>query len=412
MIKRTLLFVFAAMQIHCTAQNILKQIIKTDSFYTKYKDVFLHPEKYHLQIIYTQINRDKDNVPHLKKYFLEPPSKNYFYPASLVKLPFSALALEKIDRLNISDLTKDSRLLIDSLHRCQTKEYVDTTAESGYPSIAQYLKKMLLVSNNKACNRIYEFLSPDYINKRLHEMGYQNILINQRLGGGCDTNDNRFTNPFVFLRNDSSVIYKQAADTDNAAIANCALCTKIGRGFKEDGRIRPPRNFCDNNYIPFEDENNILLSIIFPECINPSLQFHITESDYQFLYKYMSMLPRESDYPHYDEKVYKDNFKKYIYFGTTDSIKDSTVRSFNIVGRAYGFLADCAYIVDPDTHTEFCLSVLIYANEKNILNTGKYQYDSLALPFMADLGHLIFNYEQKRTKKHIAYLNAWRFHYP
>ncbi|HVA97777.1 MAG TPA: serine hydrolase, partial [Bacteroidia bacterium] len=276
MIKRTLLFIFAAMQIHCTAQNVLKQIIQSDSFYTKYKYVFLHPEKYRLQIIYTQINRDENNIPHLKKYFYYPSSKKYFYPASLVKLPFSALALEKIDQLNISNLNKDTRLFIDSLHRCETKENFDTTSKSGYPSVANYIKRMLLVSDNRACNRIYEFLSPAFINKRLHQMGYKSIKINQRFGGGCDTSDNRYTNPFVFLSADSTVIYKQAADTDKAAIANHALHTKLGKGFLEDRRVRPPRDFRYNNYIPFADENNILLSIIFPQCFKLSQRFNIS----------------------------------------------------------------------------------------------------------------------------------------
>ena len=194
-------------------------------------------------------------------------------------------------------------------------------------------------------------------------------------------------------------IYKQPPAFDSDEIQNHASQTTIGKAFKDGYKLLPPKNFCCNNYIPFEDENNILLSLIYPHAVKPSERFNLSGEDYSFLKKYMGMLPRESSHPTYDTINYPDNFKKYIYFGMTKDIEDTTIRSYNIVGRAYGFLADCAYIKDSKTGTEFFLSVLIYVNKKNILNTNDYQYDSIGLPFMSDLGHAIYNYELKRKKK-------------
>ena len=389
----------AAVYFPCSGQNILTNLIQKDSLYTKYKEIFDHPAKYHLQVIYTQINHDKNNRVILKKYLLEPPTAKYYYPASLVKLPLAALSLEKINQLKIQDLSKDTRLCIDSSHACQMKEYCDTTSISGYPSVSQYLKRMLLVSDNNAYTRIYEFLTPAYINKQLHEMGYVNATVNQRFKAGCDSTDNRYTNGFIFLNKDSAVIYSQPSACYNDEIKNHATHTIVGKAFQDGNKLLPPKNFDHNNYIPFEDENNILLSIIYPRAISPQKRFNLTEEDYTFLKKYMSMLPRESTYPTYKSKDYPDNFKKYIYFGTTGNIADTTIRSYNIVGRAYGFLADCAYIKDSKTGTEFFLSILIYVNKKNILNTNDYQYDSIGLPFMSDMGHAVYNYELKRKKK-------------
>jgi len=398
-IKGLIIVAAIAVEFPCEGQNILTAIIQKDSLYTKYKEVFDNPTKYHLQIIYTQVNRDKYNKVTLKKYLLEPPTKRYYYPASLVKLPLAALSLEKINKLKIANLSKYTRLCIDSSHTCETKEYYDTTAISGYPSIAQYIKRMLLVSDNNAYSRIYEFLAPTYINKRLHEMGYMNATINQRFKAGCDSTDNRYTNGFIFLDKDSNSIYTQPSACYNEDIRNHATHTTIGKAFKDGNKLLPPRNFSRNNYIPFEDENDILLSLIYPRSVGPSRRFDLTAGDYLFLKKYMSMLPRESTYPTYNTKEYPDNFKKYIYFGTTGNIEDTTIRSYNIVGQAYGFLADCAYIKDSKTGTEFFLSILIYVNEKNILNTNDYQYKTIGLPFMSDMGHAIYKYELKRRKK-------------
>jgi len=411
--KRILYLAFILLQINVWAQkNILKQLIQADSFHIKYAEVLANPTKYHLQVIYTQIIRDSNNVPHLHKYYLTLPTRDYYYPASLVKLPLVAMALEKLNKLNINGLNKDTRLWVDSACICQKRQFRDTTAKSRYPSIAHYIKKMLLVSDNYSYNRLYEFLTPAYINKRLHELGYKKAMVNQRFTGACDSTDNRMTNPFTFLSGDSTVLYKQDEDSNANPITNSASHTVIGKGYMQDGKILSPKDFRWNNYIPFDDMNGILLSLLFPNRVDPSKRFKLTTEDYEFLHKYMSMLPRESDYPHYDQKNYKDNYKKYIYFGTTDTIADTAVRSFNIVGRAYGFLADCSYIVDVKDHVEFCLSVLIFANKKEILNTDDYQYADLALPFMSDLGHLIFNYEKKHKKKHPADLSKMLFHYP
>ncbi len=397
--KACILVVLSAMYLQCCGQNILKAILHNDSLDTKYKEVLTHPGKYHLQVIYTRVIHDKNKHTILKKYFLEPPTKKYYYPASLVKLPLAALALEKINKLKIDNLTKDTRLSIDSSHNCETKEHYDTTAANGYPTIAQYLKRMLLVSDNNAYNRTYEFLSPAYINKRLHEMGYGSATINQRFNGGCDSTDNRYTNKFTFLDNTSNIIYSQPADYNSGNIKNHAVHTIIGKSFQDGNRRLPAKNFRYNNYIPFEDENYILLSLIYPKAVKPSRRFNLTKDDYAFLKTYMGMLPRESTYPRYDSKDYPDNYKKYIFFGTSGNTRDTSVRSYNIVGRAYGFLADCAYIKDSKTGVEFFLSILIYVNEKDILNTDDYQYDSIGLPFMTDVGRAIYRYELKKKKK-------------
>lgn len=398
---RAILFFIAALQTCAAQKNVLLHIIQSDSLDIKYHKLFEHPSRYHFQIIYTEITRDSNNVAHLKKHYLYPPNNEYFYPASLVKLPLAALALEKIDSLNkIYGITKETRLRIDSAYKCETVEDIDSSSATNYPSIANYIKRMLLVSDNYAYSRVYEFLGPRYINRRLHELGYKDAEVNQRFNAHCDSTANRYTNPFTFLANDSTVLYKQPADSNMGSINNVAENTKLGKGWVEDKKVKPARDFRHNNYIPFKNENDILLSIIFPNDFPAEHRFKLSKEDYEFLYKYMGMIPRESDHPHYTQKWYPDNLKKYIYYGTQDTINDLTVRSLNIVGRAYGFLADCSYLIDTATKAECCVSVLLYLNEKNLLNDGKYQYYEVGLPFMSDLGHAIIDYERNKKRKY------------
>ena len=64
-----------------------------------------NPEKHRVQIIYTQIDRDENNHPSFTSYTYRLNEDEYFYPASTVKLPAAALALEKINALDLDGLT-------------------------------------------------------------------------------------------------------------------------------------------------------------------------------------------------------------------------------------------------------------------------------------------------------------------
>ena len=146
--------------------------------------ILKNPSKYKLQIIYTQINRAQNNKPQFKDFKCRA-SKRYFYPASTVKLPVSLLALIKLEELNIKGLDKSTRMITDSVFFCQKKVSVDSTSQSFYPTLENYIKKMFLVSDNYSCARVYEFVGHDYAHKKLSELGYKNIRLFNRLDGQC-----------------------------------------------------------------------------------------------------------------------------------------------------------------------------------------------------------------------------------
>ena len=92
--------------------------------------------------------------------------------------------------------------------------------------------------------------------------------------------------------------------------------------------------------------------------------------------------------------------------GTGAPLLDSSdIRIFNVVGRAFGVLADCAYVVDFQHNIEFCITAVIYCNEDDVLNNDKYQYDTAGLPFLTELGQLLYQAELQRDK-HLQFSNA------
>ena len=169
--------------------------------------VLQNKDSFEVQIIYTQINRDENNRPHFKSFYYNVDSNRYFYPASTVKLPLVLLSLEKLNQLTVKGLDKYTPMFHDSVYSGQLSARRDTTSENRLPSIAHYAKKILVVSDNDAFNRLYEFVGQEQINKSLNEKGYA-MRILHRLERPLTPNQNRHTEAVRFVRNDT-LIYSQ-----------------------------------------------------------------------------------------------------------------------------------------------------------------------------------------------------------
>src|SRR6185437_3914072 len=133
----------------------------------------------------------------------------FFYPASLVKLPVSIMALEKINGLKQYNIDKNTTMITDSVFVCQKKVLKDTTAENRYPSIAHYIKKMFLVSDNYAFARTHEFLGCYYVHQVFEKWGFTNARIFNRLDGSCKADTAKITSPVYFLSDKADTLYKQ-----------------------------------------------------------------------------------------------------------------------------------------------------------------------------------------------------------
>ena len=374
-------------------------------------DVLANVDSFEVQIIYTQIDRDKNNFPTFTTFNYRVNPKDYFYPASTVKLPTAILALVKLNNLNIDGLYKNTPLNIDSVRAPQTPVTSDSSSTTGLPSIANYIKKIFLVSDNDAYSRLYEFIGQQEINESLHKKGFNDVIITNRFAAGFSAEDNRYTNPFEFYKNDK-IIYNQPEqyNSNNYSFDLNKLKKGIGYIDSKNNLVKEPYDFSAKNYISLETLTEILKAIIFPESRPSELRFNLTNDDYKFLYKYMSMFPRESKHPSYDSTYY-DSYVKYFLFGDSHEPIKNNIRIFDKVGLAYGYLTDVAYIVDFENNVEFMLSAVILVNKDKIFNDDVYEYDGIGKPFLANLGRVIYNYELKRVKKYFPNLSKFKFDY-
>ena len=270
----------------------------------------------------------------------------------------------------------------------------------------------MLVSDNDSFNHLFEFLGQRYFNQQLWLKRYCNTKILRRLSFGFNTESNRHTNAFNFYK-DNKIIYHQNPQFNTEQYRIYADSLQQGVGYiRGDSLIRKKMDFTYSNYFALNDQQELLKAILFPEAVPVEKRFNLTQSDYHFLYKYMSMFPRQSKYPNYSNyDHYWDGYVKFFMFGDTKDTIPSNIRIFNKVGEAYGYLIDNAYVVDFKNKVEFMLSAMIYVNEDQIFNDDKYEYDKIGYPFLANLGSVIYKYELKRDRKFKPDLSKFKIDY-
>jgi hypothetical protein len=387
--------------------NVLESILSAD---TSLRAVVTNKDSFNLQIIYTVIDRDANNKPSFTNYTFNTGPNKYFYPASTVKMPFAFLALEKLNELKMDSVNKYTTMITDSSFEKEKIIYATPMAEDSRPSIAHYIKQVFLVSDNEAANRLYEFLGQNYLNSRLHEKGYNDVDIRNRLNITLTESQNRHTNPVSFFDNAGNILYAQSAQVNTAVFET--RNNKFGKGYYKGGSlINEPFDFSAKNKIALSTLHNILRSVIFPESVPSKQRFNLKDDDYKFLYQYMSSFPGESKYPAYDTSEYNDAYGKFLLFGARKGNLPKNIRIFNKIGDAYGFLNDVAYVVDFDNKVEFMLSCSILCNTDGIFNDDKYDYETIGFPFMKNLGQAIYNYEKQRHRKHLPDLSKFVIDY-
>jgi hypothetical protein len=367
----------------------------------QFGEILNNPNEYRVQLFYTQIDRDKNNIPHFKEYSYRLNPAEYFYPASTVKMPLSIMALDKLNTLNLNGVTKSTMLYYDSIGGRQETIYNNPYAENGKQTIEQAIKEIFLVSDNNAANRLFEFIGQEQIHAKLAEKGYKDAYIRNRLELGRTQDESRQTQAIRFFDNNGKQVYRQEAQYNKQALPNYNAF--IGKGFmnNNDSLINGPLDFSVKNRIYLNDLHHILQSVIFYDQTPPQKRFNLTNEDRKFLLKWMHTTPTESQYPTYDTTEYWPSYCKFLFMGSEKGSIPSNIKIFNKVGDAYGFLLDISYIIDTVNKVEFMLSGVIYCNKDGIINDSKYDYDSVGYPFYKNLGRLIYEYELKRKKPYL-----------
>lgn len=363
-----------------------------------FDSVLTHQADWRVQICYSRIHRNRRGKTWFEDFRFGADTFQYFYPASTVKLPVALLALQRLQELNQPLLNRETMMITEAAAPPQSIAYNDPTSTTGSPSIAQYIRKVFLVSDNDAFNRLYEFLGPDYINSSLRTRGLSSANIVHRLSVAMSAEENRQLNPIRFLDSNAYTILELPARNDQWVTD--APVVKTGKGFYQNGKlINEPFDFSQKNSIALADLHQLMKAIFFPGAMPASQRFNLQPEDLAFLKACMRAYPYEGLVPGYASNEKPDSVMKVFAAAAGNVLHAPEFRVYDKVGGAYGFLTNTAYVRDEKTGIEFLLSATIYCNSDGILNDDRYDYEQTGYPFMRALSRLIYDQEKKRNKQ-------------
>lgn len=347
------------------AQSIRSILKNSESELINY--VYKNQEKFEVQIILTELKKRKNGFTiHKKKFNVD--KKNYFYPASSIKLPIALLTIEKINENPNLNINSEFLIEGDSIITTFKKEITD----------------LFIISSNESYNRLFEFLGQDYINKKLKQKGFKDFSISHRLS--TKESDNLKTKEINFYRNGEINQIQKSINNKPLTKLNLKNLNK-GISFILNNELQnKSMDFSRKNYFSIEELNNILIFLFFPE-VSKNKKFNLSKSQNLLIQKLMSSTPFDMGF---DKNIYPNNYNKFFIYGDKDGMINDNI--YNKVGNAYGYSIDNAYIYNKSSNRHFLLTACIYTNSNNILNDNKYEYDEIGIPFLAKIGRFLTNY--------------------
>lgn len=349
---------------------------------------------FEFQCILTRIDMGPGN-PILQSFTHNIEANNYFYPASTVKMPVAFLALEKIREIKTSyDIPETDTILF----HIRTLDHLKNGKNSTrVVNVYDQVEDIFAISDNQAFNDLFEILGHDLINERLRkkQITTQGAIVHRLGAGGLSAEDRQTANAY-FVTHGLDTLFEVperiASDMERTKLNH----TSKGRAFmKNNQRIEEAFDMSKKNHMPLEDLQQCLMRVIFPDQFSQEQQFDMSLADRSFLLHSMQRVPREHPAGQYDLDEYYDSYAKFFLFGDSKDPIPDHINIYNKVGYAYGTVTDVAFIEDKKNRIAFFLAATLLVNENQTFNDDNYEYESLGIPFLAELGRRAYAYEKK-----------------
>lgn len=337
-------------------------------------------KKYEVQILFTQIDSTDAGLITFTDHAYQVDSKAYFYPASTVKLPMAIFAAEFVD--------DQEKLSIDVPYITDRDKTLHTMADD--------YRQIFAVSDNESYNRLYEIIGRDRVNERFREMNLSKTpaRIAHRLSTKNAAEATRSEIKFFPSYVDEAITIPASTDTSIENIISSNI--KKGTGFIKDGAlVNEPMDFKAKNYFPLEAQHNLMKRLFFPANFEASTRFQLKEETRKRVINTMKIIPRIARYTDGD---YYDSYVKFFMYGDTKNPIPDHIEIYNKVGYAYGTLTETALIKDTSTGMQFLVSATILVNANGIYNDDIYEYETIGIPFLAELGRTFYAQEKKRLE--------------
>ena len=361
--------------------NPIKSSFRKNDFL---KEIIKEKEDYEIQIFLTKIDQYNSHVD-FKEYKYQLDDNKYFYPASTIKLPIVVLALKKINELRSkgSEITLKSKITLN-----YKDDYSELVIRDSITSFQNLIADVFLVSDNSASNILIDFIGYNYFNHEMENAGFDKTYLNHKFNPDPYVNStwqiSDLDNNIISSINDNQKIIKADEKTNGLE--------KGERRYFKGEILDESLNFSEKNRSSITDMHNLIKYIFYPEIFDRANTFNLNVEDYDFLRYWMSRFTYEDIGEKFigNEKFF-ETYNKFFIHGDEQSVLNEQIRVYNKIGQAYGTSIDNGLIKNYQDNIEFILTATIYTNKNKVINDNLYEYDDIAVPFLAKLSRAIYN---------------------
>ncbi len=361
--------------------NPIKSSFRKNDFL---KEIIKEKEDYEIQILLTKIDQYNSKVD-FQEYKYQLDDNKYFYPASTIKLPIVVLTLKKINELRSkgSEITLKSKITLN-----YKDDYSELVIRDSITSFQNLIADVFLVSDNSASNILIDFIGYNYFNHEMENAGFDKTYLNHKFNPDPYVNStwqiSDLDNNIISSINENQKIIKADEKTNGLE--------KGERRYFKGEILDESLNFSEKNRSSITDMHNLIKYIFYPEIFDSTNTFNLNVEDYDFLRYWMSRFTYEDIGEKFigDEKFF-ETYNKFFIHGDEQSVSNEQIRVYNKIGQAYGTSIDNGLIKNYQDNVEFILTATIYTNKNKVINDNLYEYDDLAVPFLAKLSRAIYN---------------------
>ena len=361
--------------------NPIKSSFRKNDFL---KEIIKEKEDYEIQILLTKIDQYNSKVD-FQEYKYQLDDNKYFYPASTIKLPIVVLTLKKINELRSkgSEITLKSKITLN-----YKDDYSELVIRDSITSFQNLIADVFLVSDNSASNILIDFIGYNYFNHEMENAGFDKTYLNHKFNPDPYVNStwqiSDLDNNIISSINDNQKIIKADEKTNGLE--------KGERRYFKGEILDESLNFSEKNRSSITDMHHLIKYIFYPEIFDITNTFNLNVEDYDFLRYWMSRFTYEDIGEKFigDEKFF-ETYNKFFIHGDEQSVSNEQIRVYNKIGQAYGTSIDNGLIKNYQDNVEFILTATIYTNKNKVINDNLYEYDDIAVPFLAKLSRSIYN---------------------
>ena len=361
--------------------NPIKSSLRKNDFL---KEIIKDKEDYEIQVLLTKIDQYNSQVD-FQEYKYQLDDNKYFYPASTIKLPIVVLTLKKINELRSkgSEITLKSKITLN-----YKDDYSELVIRDSITSFQNLIADVFLVSDNSASNILIDFIGYNYFNHEMENAGFDKTYLNHKFNPDPYVNSTwqilDLDNNIISSINDNQKIIKADEKTNGLE--------KGERRYFKGEILDESLNFSEKNRSSITDMHNLIKYIFYPEIFDSINTFNLNVEDYDFLRYWMSRFTYEDIGEKFiEDENFFETYNKFFIHGDEQSVSNEQIRVYNKIGQAYGTSIDNGLIKNYQDNVEFILTATIYTNKNKVINDNLYEYDDLAVPFLAKLSRAIYN---------------------